>query len=190
MEKLKSRILQEGCVLEGELLKIDSFLNHQIDIKLTMEIGEELAKRFSDVEIHKILTVESSGIAIACATAFYADQVPVIFAKKSAPRTLTEGFYATEVTSFTKRKVSNVLVSKEFLLAGENVLIVDDFMAHGEATLGLARLVEQAGGKVAGIGVAVEKFFQGGSERLREKGYRVESLAIIESMEDCKVVFK
>lgn len=190
MEELKERILKEGCVVEREMLKIDSFLNHQIDVKLTMKIGEELARRFSDLKIDKILTVESSGIAIACATSYYANQLPVVFAKKSAPGTLTEGFYATEVTSFTKRKVSNVLVSEEFLSPGESVLIIDDFMAHGEATLGLARLVEQAGGKVAGVGVAVEKLFQGGSSRLKEQGYRVESLAIIESMEDCKIVFK
>lgn len=190
MEKLKERILQEGCVVDGELLKIDSFLNHQIDVGLTMEIGEELAKRFAQEKVDKVLTLESSGIAIAFATAYYLNRVPVVFAKKSAPGTLTEGFYATEVTSFTKRKVSNVLVSEEFLLAGEKVLIIDDFMAHGEAALGLTRLVESAGGHVAGVGVAVEKFFQEGSARLREAGYRVESLAIIESMEDCKIVFK
>ncbi len=190
MEKLKERILQEGCVIDGEMLKIDSFLNHCIDVKLIMEIGEELANRFKDAEADKILTVESSGIAIACATAFYMNILPVIFAKKSAPGTLTEGYYSAEVTSFTKRKVSNVLVSKEFLLPGDRVLIIDDFMAHGEAATGLANVVEQAGGHVVGIGVAVEKYFQGGSTKLREMGYRVESLAVIESMEDCNIVFK
>lgn len=190
MDKLKDRILQEGCVVEGDMLKIDSFLNHQIDVSLTMEIGQELAKRFADVTIDKVLTVESSGIAIAFAVAYYAGGTPVVFAKKSAPGTLTEGFYSTEVTSFTKRKVSNVLVSKEFLLPNEKVLIIDDFMAHGDAAMGLARLVEEAGGQVVGVGSAVEKFFQGGSTRLRESGYRVESLAVIESMEDCKIVFK
>ncbi|MGI6751950.1 MAG: xanthine phosphoribosyltransferase [Anaerovoracaceae bacterium] len=189
MEKLKQRILRDGKALGSDVIKVDSFLNHQIDVRLLAEIGQEIKKRFQDEEITKILTIEASGIAIACAVALQMGDLPVLFAKKTPPNTIESGMYQEEITSFTKRMVFNVVVSKEYLSKDDRVLIVDDFMARGESAQGLANLVKQAGGHVVGIGVAIEKKFQGGADRLREAGYRVESLAVITSTEDGNICF-
>lgn len=189
MEKLKQRILQDGKALGADVIKVDSFLNHQIDVRLLAEIGQEFKKRFQGTEITKILTIEASGIAIACATALQMEDLPVVFAKKTPPNTIEEGMYQEEVTSFTKRMVFNVVVSKEYLSEKDKVLIIDDFLARGEAAMGLANLVKQAGGQVVGVGVAIEKRFQGGADKLREAGYRVESLAVIASTEDGNIRF-
>lgn len=190
MQILKDRILKDGQIIGTEIIKVDSFLNHQIDVELVSEIGREFAKRFEGLGVGKILTVEASGIAIACSTAMHMGNLPVVFAKKTAPNTMSDGYYSTEITSFTKRAVSTVLVSKRYLLNGERILIIDDFLAHGEAALGLANLVEQAGATVVGIGAAVEKAFQGGALRLKESGYNVESLAVIASIKDEHITFK
>lgn len=189
MEKLKQRILQDGKALGADVIKVDSFLNHQIDVRLLSEIGQEFYKRFKGTEITKILTIEASGIAIACATALQMEDLPVVFAKKTPPNTVESGMYQEEITSFTKRMVFNVVVSKEYLSAEDKILIIDDFLAQGEAAMGLANLVKQAGGQVVGIGVAIEKRFQGGADKLREAGYRVESLAVIASTEDGNIRF-
>ncbi len=190
MQLLKDRIIKDGEVIGTEIIKVDSFLNHQIDLALVSEIGKELARRYEGSGINKILTIESSGIAIACAVAMHMNGIPVVFAKKAAPNTMIDGVYSVEVTSFTKRTVSTVMVSKKYLSKNDKLLIVDDFLAHGEASIGLAKLAEKAGAKVGGIGIAIEKEFQGGSAKLRELGYRVESLAVITSMQDGHITFK
>ncbi|MGI6732675.1 MAG: xanthine phosphoribosyltransferase [Anaerovoracaceae bacterium] len=190
MQMLKDRIIKDGQVIGTEIVKVDSFLNHQIDVALVSEIGKEFARRFAGLPINKILTIESSGIAIACATAMHMGNLPVVFAKKTAPSTMTDGFYSTEVTSFTKKAVSSVIVSQKYLSEQDNILIIDDFLAYGEAALGLAKLAKLAGATVYGIGAAVEKAFQGGAEKLRQEGYRVESLAVITSIRDDHITFK
>ncbi|MDD2215208.1 MAG: xanthine phosphoribosyltransferase [Eubacteriales bacterium] len=190
MQELKDRIIKDGQVIGTEIIKVDSFLNHQIDVALVFKIGKELANRFANQGITKILTIEASGIPIACAVAWHMNNLPVIFAKKAAPSTMIDGFYNTEITSFTKRTVSSVMVSKKYLSKEDHVLIVDDFLAHGEAALGLAYLAEQAEAVVSGIGIAIEKEFQGGSEKLRQKCYRVESLAVIKSIQNGHITFK
>ena len=190
MQILKDRIIKDGQVIGTEIVKVDSFLNHQIDVALLSEIGREFAARFNGLPVNKILTIESSGIAIACAAAMHMGNLPVVFAKKAAPSTMVDGYYSTEVTSFTKRTVSLVMVSQRYLTKGDNLLIIDDFLAHGEAALGLANLAQQAGATVSGIGAAVEKAFQGGAEKLRQKGYRVESLAVITSIQDDHITFE
>ncbi|EGF13665.1 xanthine phosphoribosyltransferase [Dialister micraerophilus] len=189
MDLLKQRILNEGTVLPGNILKVDSFLNHQIDTHLAMEMGKEFAKVFSDCKIDRVLTIEASGIAIGFATALSIG-VPLVFAKKTRSAVMNDLMYSTEVESFTKKKTNTVFVSKRFLPKGENVLIVDDFLATGAASLGLTRLVEMAGSTVAGIGIAVEKSFQVGRQRLEEDGYRIESLARIRSIENLQVSFE
>ena len=190
MKSLEEKILKEGVAIGTEIVKVDHFLNHRLDVKFLEEVGAEFKKRFKDDEINKILTVEASGIAVASLTAPYFDYAPVVFAKKAAPNTMTEGFYVAEAKSFTKGTVSLLRVSERFLEEGDKVLIIDDFLAHGQASLALADLVEQAGGKVVGVGAVIEKGFQGGSERLRAKGYRVESLAVIDSIEEGRIIFK
>ena len=189
MESLKKKILTEGTAIGTEIVKVDCFLNHQIDAKFLEEIGAEFAERFKDVKVDKILTVEASGIAIACAAAKCFGYPPVVFAKKAAPSTMNEGFYEAEARSFTKGTVSKLKVAEKFISAGESVLILDDFLAVGEASIALAEIVEMAGAKVAGIGAVIEKGFQGGSDRLRERGYKVESLAVIEKIEDGVITF-
>ncbi|HHU18127.1 MAG TPA: xanthine phosphoribosyltransferase [Clostridiales bacterium] len=189
MKALKDRIIADGVAIGTEIVKVDSFLNHQIDVALLDEIGQEFAKRFQGIEVSKILTVEASGIAIACTTAKYFGNIPVLFAKKASPNTMTEGFYSAKVKSFTKGTVSDVRVSKKFLVPGDRVLILDDFLAHGEAAFGMAELVRQANAELVGIGAVIEKQFQGGGKRLREKGFLVESLAVIESIQDGKINF-
>ncbi|MHC1724127.1 MAG: xanthine phosphoribosyltransferase [Aminipila sp.] len=189
MESLKQKILAEGQVLGEDIVKVDGFLNHQIDVKFMEQIGKEFRERFNDVKVDRILTVESSGISIACETSKFFDYIPVVFAKKVAPNTMAEGCFSAEAKSFTKGTVSNLRVAKRFLKPGENVLIVDDFLASGEASIALAKMVRKAGAEVAGIGAVIEKEFQGGSAKLREMGCRVESLAVIRKFENGKIVF-
>lgn len=190
MQELKERIVRDGQAIGEDIIKVDAFLNHQLDVVLLSKIGQEFARRFADVKVDRILTVEASGIAIACAAAWHMGGIPVVFAKKAAPSTLTDGYYFTEVTSFTKRSVSRVIVSKKYLLPGERVLIIDDFLAHGEAAGGLAGLVSQAGAELCGIGVVIEKEFQGGGAKLRSRGIRVESLAVVSAIEGGAIRFR
>lgn len=189
MKTLKERIVADGVAIGTEIVKVDSFLNHQIDVALLDEIGQEFAKRYDGCGVSKILTVEASGIAVACMAARHFGNIPVLFAKKTAPNTMTDEFYGAEVKSFTKGTTSVVRVSKKYLNQGDSVLILDDFLAHGEAAIGMAELVKQAGAKLVGVGAVIEKQFQGGSRRLREKGCRVESLAVIESIADGTINF-
>lgn len=190
MKILKDRIVADGVAIGTEIVKVDSFLNHQIDVALIDEIGQEFKRRFHDEEVTRILTIEASGIAIACMTAKYFGNVPVVFAKKTSPNTMTDEFYGAEVKSFTKGTTSMVRVSKKYISSEDKILIVDDFLAHGEAAIGLTDLVKQAGAQLVGIGAVIEKQFQGGSQRLKDKGYKVESLAVIQSIENGKINFK
>ena len=182
MNFLEERILRDGTVKPGNVLKVDSFLNHQMDTALIDKIGEELYRRFSESGVTKILTIEASGIAIAYATAKRFG-VPFVFAKKSKSVNIDSDVYSADVDSFTHKCTNKVIVSKKFLNAGERVLIIDDFMANGCATLGLISIVKEAGAEVVGIGIAIEKGFQGGGDKIRALGYRVESIAIVESMD-------
>ena len=183
MDLLEQRILEEGIVLPGNVLKVDSFLN-----QLSMAMGEEFADLFGDVEIDRVLTVEASGIAIGVTTALKLG-VPMVFARKKASVLMTEPAYTEQVYSYTKKETSNITVLKKFLPAGEKVLIIDDFLANGEAALGLARLVEKAGSQVAGIGIAIEKAFQNGHQKILDAGYRLEALASVAALENGKVEF-
>jgi xanthine phosphoribosyltransferase len=189
MKILKDRIVADGVAIGTEIVKVDSFLNHQIDVELLDQIGQEFAKRFQGCGVTKILTVEASGIAVACMAARHFGNIPVVFAKKTAPNTMTEGFFGAEVKSFTKGTTSVVRVSEKFLKKEDHILIIDDFLAHGEAALGMANLVEQAGASLVGVGSVIEKQFQGGSNRLRAVGIRVESLAVIEAIKDGEITF-
>lgn len=183
MKLLEERIRRDGVVKKGGVLKVDSFLNHQMDIPLFDEMGKEFKRLFAGVRVDKILTIESSGIGIACVTAQYFD-CPVVFAKKAQSINLDGEMYTTQIPSFTHQRVYDVIVSKKFLHPGEHVLILDDFLANGCAVNGLIDLVEHAGAVVEGVGIAVEKGFQPGGKLLRDRGIRVESLAIVESMDD------
>jgi xanthine phosphoribosyltransferase len=189
MERLKKRILEEGMAIGREIVKVDHFLNHQIDVAFIEELAEEFRNRFSDCRPNKILTVESSGIAIACETAKRFSKIPVVFAKKAAPNTLVEGYYCAPAKSFTKGIVSTLRVSKNFLGSQDKILIIDDFLASGEAALALCELCRQGGAEVLGIGAVIEKQFQGGGKKLRSKGYRVESLAVIKEIKDGLIAF-
>ena len=191
MNILKERIQSDGVALGTEILKVDSFLNHQIDVELFEKIGEEFRLRFEDIEkkVDKILTIEASGIAVAAFTARSFGCVPVVFAKKQLPNTMDEDYYFSEIMSFTKMEMSPVRIAKKFLINGERALIIDDFLAHGQAAMGLCNLAEQAGAEVLGIGAVIEKVFQGGGNRLRERGFRVESLAVVEKIEDGRIIF-
>ncbi|SEJ40935.1 xanthine phosphoribosyltransferase [Propionispira arboris] len=188
MELLKQRILQEGFSLPGNVLKVDSFLNQQIDPELSLKMGEEFVKRFHDCKIDRVLTIEASGIAIGLTTALKLG-VPLVFARKRTSILMTESMYSTKVFSYTKKETNTISVLKKFLPAAENVLIIDDFLANGDSALGLAKMVEEAGSKVVGIGIAIEKSFQIGKSKLTEAGYRIESLARIKSLADCKIEF-
>ena len=181
MNCLEARILKDGVVKEGNVLKVDSFLNHQMDIALMNEIGKEFYRRFQGKPINKILTIEASGIAIAYAVA-QQFHVPVLFAKKSKSINIAGDTYVAEVESFTHKNRNTVVVSKQFLNENDRVLIIDDFLANGCALQGLISIVDQAGGTVEGIGIAVEKGFQVGGQIIRNLGYQLESLAIVESM--------
>lgn len=178
---LQKKIMKDGVIKAGNVLKVDSFLNHQIDVPFISELGKEFKKLFGDCQVDKILTIEASGIGIACLTAVYFG-VPVLFAQKSAGSNMDKDVYATEVKSFTHNKVNHVVASKKYLNAGEHILIMDDFLANGCAVQGLIDLVKQAGGIVEGVGICIEKGFQGGDE-LRASGVDVKSLAIIEKMD-------
>ncbi|MCL6459211.1 MAG: xanthine phosphoribosyltransferase, partial [Gorillibacterium sp.] len=181
MDMLKAKIVNEGIVLSDQVLKVDAFLNHQVDPVLMMEIGKEFASRFTGVPITKVLTLESSGIAPSVMTALILG-VPLIFARKRKSLTLTEDLLVQKVQSFTKMETVEVAVSQKFITADDKILIIDDFLAHGEAALGLARIVEQANATVSGIGIVIEKSFQKGFQKLGQAGYRVESLARIASL--------
>lgn len=191
MNCLEARIAKDGVVKEGNVLKVDSFLNHQMDIDLMNEIGAEFYRRFQHKPINKILTIEASGIAIAYAVA-QQFHVPLVFAKKSKSINIAGDTYVAEVESFTHKNRNTVLVSKQFLTEQDHVLIVDDFLANGCALQGLISIVDQAGGTVEGIGIAVEKGFQVGGQIIRNLGYHLESLAIVDSMnhETGEIVFR
>lgn len=183
MNFLEERILKDGIVKEGNVLKVDSFLNHQMDIRLFQEMGAEWKKRFKVKSINKILTIEASGIGIACIAAEQFG-VPVVFAKKHQSVNIDGDMYVAEVESFTHKCKNQVIVSKKFLSADDRVLIIDDFLANGCALQGLISIVQQAGGKVEGIGIAVEKGFQSGGQIIRNLGYQLESLAIVDAMDE------
>ena len=182
MNALQERILRDGEIREGNVLKVDSFLNHQMDVALIDEIGKEFYRRFEGCGVNKILTIEASGIALACAAARYFN-VPVVFAKKSKSVNIGNDVYLAEVASFTHKCVNNVVVSKRFLHPEDRLLIVDDFLAKGCALQGLLSISRDAGAEVVGIGIAIEKGFQGGGDALRREGYRLESLAIVDEMD-------
>lgn len=183
MQLLKDRIRKDGKIKEGNVLKVDSFLNHQMDVKLFQEIGKEFKRRFADEEITKILTIEASGIGIACVAAEVFD-VPVVFAKKTQTKNIAGDVYTTKVESFTHGRVYDIIVSKEFLGKGDKVLLIDDFLANGKALEGLAELVTKSGAELVGAGVVIEKGFQVGGDIIRSKGIHLESLAIVESMDE------
>lgn len=183
MKELKDRIRRDGIVKAGNVLKVDSFLNHQMDIKLFESIGREFKRRFADAKVNKILTIEASGIGIACVVAQSFD-VPVVFAKKTQTKNIAGEVYTTKVESFTHGRVYDVIVSKQFLGKGDKVLLIDDFLANGKALEGLVQLVEDSGAELVGAGIVIEKGFQVGGEALRSKGIRIESLAIIDSMDE------
>lgn len=190
MELLKDKIRIYGKVIENRIIKVDSFLNHQIDVSLLNELGKEFKRRFAEKEITKILTIETSGIAIASIAAQYFDHVPVIFAKKHAGSNMSEDVYEAKVYSYTKAQEYTIKVSKEFLSCEDKVLIIDDILASSNALMGLIDVINQAGAEVAGIGIVIEKAFQGGGTIIREKGFQLESLAVIESFKDGEVVFQ
>ena len=183
MELLKERIRRDGTVKGTDVLKVDSFLNHQMDVALFEAMGREFLRRFADCGVNKILTIEASGIGIACVTA-QSFHCPVVFAKKSQTKNIAGEVYSTRVESFTHGRVYDVIVSKKFLGSEDNVLIIDDFLANGAALEGLIDLVSQSGARLAGAGVAIEKAFQPGGDRLRAKGIRVEALARVKSMSE------
>lgn len=191
MKLLEERIRKDGVVKAGQVLKVDSFINHQMDIELFNEMGKEFKRLFAKKEINKILTIEASGIGIACIVAQHFN-VPVVFAKKAKSINLDGEMYTTKIESFTHKKVYDVIVSKKFLSADDKILIIDDFLANGCAVAGLVDLVRSAGATVQGVGIAIEKGFQQGGKMLREKGLQVESLAIVESMdhETGEIVFR
>lgn len=182
MDLLKKRILKDGKVFEGNILKVDSFLNHQIDTGILEEIGNEFYNRFVEDNVTKVLTIEASGIGIGCMVA-KAFSCPLVFAKKSKTKNIAGEVFTSKVASFTHGNVSDIIVSRDFLNEGDRVLIVDDFLAVGNALVGLIDLVNQAGATLVGCGIVIEKGFQSGGDKLREQGVRVESLAIVESMD-------
>ena len=188
MKLLEDRILKDGKIKPGGILKVDNFLNHQIDPELSHEMALEIKRLYEGCEINKVLTIEASGIALAIMVA-HVLHCPLVFAKKSKSKNISDSLYSVEVESFTHGNTNTVVVSKEYLNSGDKVLIIDDFLATGAALVGLKALVEQAGAQVVGAGIAVEKVFQGGGNKLREQGLRVESLAMIASMGDDSIEF-
>ena len=189
MQLLEERIRKDGIVKPGNILKVDSFLNHQMDIPFINELGKEFKRRFADAPITKILTIEASGIGIACLVAQHFN-VPVVFAKKAQSLNLDGEMYCTKVQSFTHKRVYDVILSKKFLSAEDHVLIIDDFLANGCALQGLMEIVKESGAVLEGAGIVVENGFQNGGDSLREQGIRVESLAIVDSMTDDSVSFR
>ena len=182
MKLLEERIKKDGIVKPGNVLKVDNFLNHQMDIALFNEMGKEFKRLFADCKVNKILTIEASGIGIACIVAQYFD-VPVVFAKKAQSINIDGDVYSTKIESFTHKKVYDVIVSKKYIGKDDHILLIDDFLANGCALEGLINLVQSAGATVEGIGIAVEKGFQEGGKRIREKGVQLESLAIVDAMD-------
>ena len=191
MNFLEERIIKDGVVKEGNILKVDSFLNHQLDVELFDEMGAEWARRFKDTQINKILTIEASGIGIACVAARHFN-VPVVFAKKTQSVNLDGEMYTAEVESFTHKNKNRVIVSKKYLNENDKVLIIDDFLANGCALQGLISIINSANATVAGIGIAIEKGFQPGGQIIRNLGYRLESLAIVDGMDPAtgKITFR
>lgn len=191
MKLLEDRIRRDGIVKEGNVLKVDSFLNHQMDVELFGQMGEEWKRLFAGQNITKILTIEASGIGIACIVAQHF-HVPVVFAKKAQSVNIDGEVYSSKVESFTKKRVYDVIVSKKFLNENDNVLIIDDFLANGCAVNGLIKLITDAGASIAGVGIAVEKGFQQGGDLIRKQGIHLESLAIVESMDTStgEIVFR
>lgn len=188
MKALKERILKEGKSLEGGILKVDSFINHQMDATLMMQMAEELTRRFKGTEIDKVITIEASGIAPAIMVA-YLLKVPVVFAKKKIPSTM-KGVLKSEVFSFTKSRSYTIFLSEEFIKKGEKLLFIDDFLANGHAAKGILDLAAQAGAEITGMGFLIDKSFQSGASMLAEKGIRVETLATIESLDNCEIKIK
>jgi len=189
MKLLEERIKKDGIVKPGNVLKVDNFLNHQMDIALFNEMGKEFKRLFADCKVNKILTIEVSGIGIACIVAQYFD-VPVVFAKKAQSINIDGDVYSTKIQSFTHQRVYDVIVSKKYLNPEDHILIIDDFLANGCALEGLIDLVQSAGATVEGIGIAIEKGFQQGGKLIRDRGIRLESLAIVDSMEGGELVFR
>ena len=190
MNLLKDKILKDGHAIGNNILKVDSFLNHQIDVKLLDEIGKAFYERFKEERITKILTIESSGIALAVITAQYFDNIPVVFAKKTESLNLDEDLYTSEVYSFTKNKSYKIMVSKKYMNSTDRILIIDDFLANGKAILGLKEIIDQANATLVGAGIVIEKGFQEGGDIIRDMGIKIESLAIIDSIEDGVVRFR
>lgn len=189
MKLLEERIKKDGTVRDGNVLKVDNFLNHQMDMNLFQEMGKEWKKLFADKPINKILTIEASGIAIAAIASQYFD-VPVVFAKKAQSINIEGDVYQTKIESFTHKRIYDVIVSKKFIGPEDHVLIIDDFLANGCALLGLIDIVEQSGATVEGIGIAIEKGFQQGGKIIRDKGYDLKSLAIVDSMDNNELIFR
>lgn len=183
MRELEERIIKDGSINPGNVLKVDSFLNHQIDIRFLETLGEEFKRRFDGKNITKILTIEASGIGVASITSKYFDYPPVVFAKKSKTSNISNDVYKSSVHSYTHNETNHIIVSKQYLHKDDYVLIIDDFLANGCAVLGLIDLIKQAGAHVAGIGIVIEKGYQEGGQLIREQGYHLESLAIIKSMD-------
>ena len=188
MKQLEDKIREEGRALSDQVLKVDAFLNHQVDPVLMQAIGKEFAERFKDTDIDRIVTLESSGIAPAMMTALEMG-IPFVFARKRKSLTLQDDLVEADVYSFTKQETNRISLSRRFVLPGERVLVIDDFLANGEAALGLTQLVEAAGAEVAGVGIVIEKSFQPGRDKLMERGYRVESLARIAKLEKDHISF-
>ena len=183
MKLLEDRIRRDGVVKEGNVLKVDRFLNHQMDIELFQEIGKEFKRRFANENVNKILTIEASGIGIACVVA-QQFHVPVVFAKKTQTKNIAGDVYTSKVESYTHGRVYDIIVSKEFLGKGDKVLLIDDFLANGKALEGLAAVVEESGAELVGAGIVIEKGFQVGGDLIRSEGIRLESLAIVDSMDE------
>lgn len=190
MQLLKDKIIKEGRVLPGNVLKVDSFLNHQLDVALFAAMGRQFAALFSNAGITKILTVEASGIGLACMTAQFLGSVPVVFGKKHKTLNRDASVYSTPIFSFTHNTQYEVTIARRFLSKDDRVLIIDDFLANGEAVHGLMDILSQAGASLVGVGIAVEKGFQGGGDKLRAQGIRVESLAILDAMDENGIVFR
>ncbi len=187
--KLEEKILNEGKVLPGDVLKVDCFLNHQLDVQFLLEIGKEIAMLYKNEPVNKILTIETSGIPIAFAAAQFMN-VPVVFAKKDKSGNVPDNFYSSKVVSFTRKNEYDAIVSKDFLNNCDNVLVIDDFLAKGNALNGLMDIINQSGAKLCGCVVAIEKGFQGGGDQLRQSGIRVDSLALIDSMSADSLTFR
>ena len=189
MKLLEERIVEDGVFLGNDILKVDSFLNHQIDVELLDKMGEEWARLYDGEDINKILTIEASGIGIACVAARHFGCCPVVFAKKSKTSNIGEDFYTAKAYSFTHGNVNDIIVSKKYLGKEDRVLIIDDFLANGEALLALISICNQAGATVVGVGVAIEKWYQGGGDKVRDMGITVESLAKIRALDGDKIEF-